>query len=217
MGRISMVLLGLAVLIIAGSAQAGVIVDWEADSWPTDPDVEVQNNPSGFKDVTGNRNLGQGFRLPDDDYEAGETLQLEHIFIRLQNDQSNTGNITIKLLDVEDTNASTLSGTEVFSFDVSTADFDGDTIVDFEITDGPELDPTSGDDGYVFQIIDGGTFHFRWIRDGSDVYDDGGAYIEGGWENKDYSLAITGTVVPEPATMGLLAIGGLGMLLRRRK
>jgi hypothetical protein len=35
--------------------------------------------------------------------------------------------------------------------------------------------------------------------------------------NWNYGVTATGTVVPEPATMGLLAIGGIAALIRRRK
>jgi hypothetical protein len=49
--------------------------------------------------------------------------------------------------------------------------------------------------------------------DGAVDYQDLGI-MAGNW---NYGVTITGTVVPEPATMGLLAIGGIAALIRRRR
>jgi len=61
----------------------------------------------------------------------------------------------------------------------------------------------------------GDALAFRWIVWGKSAVGGGGMSNAGTFAVDDVYL--TGTVTPEPATMGLLAIGGLALLRRRRR
>jgi hypothetical protein len=58
------------------------------------------------------------------------------------------------------------------------------------------------------------TVYFR-IADASTVSANGGTTASGGTDRVD-NVIIAGTVVPEPTSLGLIALGGFGLLRRRR-
>ncbi len=238
--RTMRLLVGLTVLVALGvAAPAATIdtIDWDYEqdnTWPIEPDAEAHNlNQSGnYKDAKGNRNLTQTFQLPDSyydsegdvtAYETGETLKVETIYIALDNGgggvkDHNGFDFNLQLFEVDDVNASSLTeGTMLFDLVVYVPDEPtGEQVVVIELNDGPVLSQSSGTEGYGLQVQDGDNFLFQW-KWGEGQYDDGTSYVTGSSQSQDLALAFTGTVVPESATMGLLAIGGLGMLLRRRR
>ena len=234
-------LVGLAVLVALGvAAPAATIdsIDWDYDQqnlWPTEPDAEAHNltQADQYKDAKGNRNLTQTFQLPDSyydsegdvtAYETGEALKVETIYIALDNsgsgvDEHNGFNFNLQLFEVADVNAGSLTeGTMLFDFVVNVPNEpNGEQVVVIELNDGPVLSQSSGTEGYGLQVQDGGNFLFQWKWGKPGQYGDGTSYVTGSSQSQDLALAMTGTVVPEPATMSLLAIGGLGMLLKRKR
>jgi autotransporter-associated beta strand protein len=86
-----------------------------------------------------------------------------------------------------------------------TGDVNGDGIVDYQ-----DLGIMAGN----WNMTSGADLSMGDLNgDGAVDYQDLGI-MAGNW---NYGVTATGTVVPEPATMGLLAIGGIAALIRRRR
>lgn len=243
MGRMSMVLLGLAVLIIASSAQAGVITDWDTD-WPTGDDAPTspevlgpETAPDGYRDYKPERAFAQSFQISEDLFsDPAGTFQLNRIYFQAQWDWNADKDFQIQIVEVDDTLADTLDTSNVVwtSETITTPAAPGgnqNRNISFDLSDSAvELSRTDGDSGYAWRLLsdeedqgDAIFLRMSWDQNGNP-YSDGRGYGEGegnnGWGGSagtDFRFALVGEVVPEPATMGLLAIGGLGMLLRRRK
>ncbi|MFW5732470.1 MAG: PEP-CTERM sorting domain-containing protein [Planctomycetota bacterium] len=218
----SMVLLGLVVLVIASSAQAGVITDFES-GWVdgSDPDVKVDYwTTTTERDVKSNRQLTQTFSI-------GETFILDKFYVGVNKlDAGETFDLRIfEVSDPESTSLSVTGSDLVNITGLSTPDTvssgtgaaSTDVIgVEFDLTGTDEITLQSGM-FYGIQLNRTDSDEcFAWAWNGSDGFSGGAAYQDGSKVvNPDNDLAFA-LVAPEPATMGLLAIGGLAMLRRRK-
>ena len=85
-------------------------------------------------------------------------------------------------------------------------------IGEWEVSDTGDLDYTTTPLEYAVDLAPGGTtdyYEYIGVRVGFAGVDIAGDVA--------YVSRVSLDVVPEPATMGLLAIGGLGILIRRKR
>jgi len=200
------------VLIAAGPALATTI--HAQSTWPTDPKVEtavLSNVNSNFSNGS-NRNLTQTFQV-------GESFTASNIFI----EYVKLGTLTFQVLlcEVDDVHATNFAaGNTLFlsqTFQQANLNLDDNGVMEFKLASNEQvtLTPRTGAQGYAFRIIDGGTgWGFRWPSGPDTVYANGRSYYSDLNSIGDMTMAID---VPEPATMSMLAIGGLAMLRRRRR
>jgi len=83
-----------------------------------------------------------------------------------------------------------------------------------------ECQATSGDSGGTVFVNDGGTWKLAGVTFGAEFYydSDAGKYLSV-YDTDTYAadLSVYREQIPEPATVGLLALGLVGLLLRRRR
>ncbi len=129
------------------------------------------------------------------DVDAGKAVDLDELWIGTRSSNTGPGQIIIEINDAVYTTYSQPAGYYNNVFDLS---------------------------GYTGLT---GTVTFKF-KAGTDVQADGSGTISGSgtWRITDHydsgtftDVKVTGSVVPEPATMSLLAIGGLAAVIRRRR
>lgn len=214
--RIRLAAATVAMAAMVGSANAATVTTGVA--WPSTPPAEtvdvygVPTSTSG-RNVTGTRQLRQTFQTDTD-------VALDEIILSAS---GYTGaSFTIKFFEVADfEDASWSAGTQVGSVitvDAGTA-LGGTTNLSVALTAGEQFTlPTrnTGVQGYGIELESVGTdFAFNWGHafDGTD-YATGRFYREDGTgQDLTYDLGIA--LVPEPASLALISLGGLLMLRRR--
>ncbi len=213
--------------LFAGSASGAIVINAQAGAWPSSPQVEEQNASANLSEefgTSGEQNLTQTFEVL-----TANTLNVETIYIRYKLGVVGK-DFTLAIYEVADVDAGTLtlgnpvfqSGTLTTPANIVTAN--NETTMSFDVSgESVSLSPTNGTNGYAFHLVgtDSNTKVFNWLR-AANVGSAGIAYQEGsaifGSEGgRDFGFAIEGTVIPEPASLALLGLGGLLMLGRGRR
>jgi len=124
------------------------------------------------------------------------------------------------------------SGSPIYSTFDGTTSNDGDILVKYTYFGDADLSGTV--DGSDYSRIDNGfmqgltgwsngDFNYDGVIDGSDYtlidnsYNTQGAQIQASISDQIAGSAAAASAVPEPATLGLLVVGGIGLLGRRRR
>lgn len=213
---------------LAAASQAGVDVS-TVGAWPSSPELEVINNTQddAALDVKPSRLLTQTFQV-------ATPLQIDNFYIDASGIQ-NQETFTISIFAVADVNAGTANtpptGVKLLTTMTATTPDVADgtaAILEFDLTgtDKIILAPSVGTTGYAVQFNrTASDLAFQWRYniagpDDTDLYPAGQGYStvfapETIHANDDFTLAFVG-VVPEPASLALLALGGLLLLPRRR-
>ncbi len=224
----------LATLAMSAMPVHAAITLSTVSSWPTSPDLSVITPTQAASGNTGNTIALQDNRRLTQTFQLSDPLILEKMYISVTSLAQNR-DFTISIFSVADTNAGTAgptppSGTNLLatvSLNTGTLST-GNQFLEFSFTgaDAITLAASTGTAGYAVQLNRAdGTVPFNWVKyrqgsSGTDLYADGQAYstnFSDSWAgNSDFTLAFSGTVIPEPTTA---LLGGLGflMLLRRRR
>jgi hypothetical protein len=196
------------VLFDSGELSASVPVSLEPELESFFPEYGSLN--SGGIEFVGGANYSGGFggsdvpfKLATISFESLETTGLSTIQLAWSDGDETAlvGSGTLSQSQISFGSATV----EIVLQQAITGDVNGDGIVDYQ-----DLGIMAGN----WNMTSGADLSMGDLNgDGAVDYQDLGI-MAGNW---NYGVTGTGTVVPEPATMGLLAIGGIAALIRRRR
>jgi hypothetical protein len=223
----------IAVFAVAiSSAQADVIAEWNTNSNPTPPgsisasllttglDSGVLDRGPGLTQSNGDSQgagnyAADGFdssneagAVSGNDYfsltvnvESGFTADFDDIIAQI--DRQGNGPNNIALYYLADGGSLTDTGLE------EAIPSSGDGTKTWDVSGISDLDDVTTSVEFRFYGFGLGNDPSRAYADWEEIQVDGSGV-------DDVGIRINGSVVPEPATMGLLAMGGLALLRRRR-
>lgn len=192
-------------------------------AWPASAAAETVDansvTPNANRGLTANRVLYQSFGAPS----AG--VNVETVFLSASGYADNA--FTLEVLRVSDTlDAATFAaGTPVSSIitvDPAGSTGSGNLEIALAAAEQFALSPLSGPAGYAMRLTapTDGSAALNWVHghDGVD-YDPDGRYLRDDGsthDTRDYGLAVTGSLVPEPAASAL-ALLSCGLFRGRRR
>jgi hypothetical protein len=218
------------------AAAAGIVLA----ALPSRADVTLIPNPADYgaspavftldpeafgpaqRGVTGTRNLRQTFQLAD-------SIFVENIVLSLALNGTD-GGLVIDFYEIADVGAGSWSaGTLVHTITLpTTVDLPSTTArLQLQLSGADIFSLTqrnTGNEGYGIEVSNAddvsGIGNFRHSNDGTEHFTQGRFYTESGSPSgtgRDLGVALSGTIIPEPAAFSLLGFGALGLLLFRRK
>jgi len=227
----------IGVLVFSASVAVQAAIMYSTNSVAPGANVLVSYDVGGTQsmsarnkaDTSTDRTVGQTFKL-------GSNATVSKITVTMGNSATfATGTQVLQLAISKDTNADGTADTavgSVSSYDLAGFGMTADGYITFE------FNPLSIAANTTYQ------FEFGWQEDGANTWDDNtqnfsirrttsGTYADGGQVSKsnytgipntlvangtnDLNFYVQGTVIPEPATLGLVAAFGGGILLIRRR
>lgn len=223
----------IPLLLNSASSQAATLIsgsemDPTAPIFTVDPDGERNSNPAA-RGIAEDRNLRQSFF-----YTGSEPLLVDDIrlSLNLESDQQ-LGGLEMRVYKTADVNSSTFVPTGSPLIDLVVVDADtpipstGDYAqIQLDTSDPNEQLILGPNRGFVFELSnnDDTTNIAQWRHTNAgpmDFYADGNFYTESGGQSgdgdRDAGLSMSGTIVPEPSSILLLAGCGSLMVLRRRR
>lgn len=213
-------IVGAMALVVCVSTYASIVVsadpayDTGSPVFTLDPELY---SPAA-RNLAGTRQLRQTF-------QNSTTFDVGQIVLSLIV-QSTASGITLEVFEVDDVNASSWApGVSVATVNVAAGDMVssslrlGIALSGLDVFTLPQRD--SGTEGYGIQLsVDDETTNvgaWRHSNDGTDHYTQGIYYSEGGTPpNPARDMGVNLIAVPEPATIGLMGLCGLGLFVARR-
>jgi hypothetical protein len=174
------------------------------------------------------RGTGQADTVISQTFSPSSTIVLDKAYIEYSDAVVGEA-IELRIQTVDNINANAYTaGTNLLSSAATYTFVAGDAsssqrILEFDFTGVDEITLTGGQ-GYAFEVAsvdDDNNTDFVWLRSSNQISAPGKAYTDrddinfSSGERRDMSLAIV--AVPEPASIALLAAGGLCLLPRRRR
>ncbi len=214
-----------AAFILVASSYAAVTVTQNGDETQFDSIANTLISTGTQSDFTFGDSAASSFAQT---FTVGSSaLDVTAFSLIHENDINQSADLTMHIFEVSDTSAATISlpGTPLLteSFTVPGVTPDDDTLLTLTLDSTLTL---SANTGYAFFLDVSDTSasdEWRWVRTapagntyaGGVFYEDGDPKESG---ERDGSLAVIGTVVPEPSSASLLVLGtGLAYLARRKR
>lgn len=205
---------------VAGLSHASIVAtaDGSYDTGGAVYTLDPEANTPASRGLTGVRQLRQTFQLHS-------TIDVGQIVVSLANNAAG-GNLGVRVWEVSNVNSSPWStnGTALVDFQVAIPTSTARTQIDLSGADVFTLvQRDTGTEGYAIELysVDGATQlgSIRHSNSGTDNFTEGAFIIESGAisrADRDIGLSIT-AVIPEPATIALFGIAGLGLMASRRR